>query len=60
MGNSGNSDGGCIGSGSGGPVEPVIVVEVHQNGHRLSQDNAQPHDHIAYLPPGKRQRSQNA
>lgn len=35
------------------PVEQVVVMEIHQNGHGLAQDDAAPHDDIADLPSGK-------
>ena len=31
------------------PVGPVVVVHVHEYGHRLAQDDAAPHDDVAYL-----------
>ena len=51
---SAKSDGGCTGCvGGGGPVDPVIVMKVHENGYRLSQYYARPHYHIPYLPSGE-------
>ena len=31
------------------PVGPVVVVHVHENGHRLAQHDAAPHDTVAQL-----------
>ena len=52
---SGKADGLHIGVGVAGPVDEVVVMEVHENGHRLPQEDAGPHDHVPNLPPGKRQ-----
>ena len=32
-----------------GPVDPVVVVHVAENGQRLAQHNAGPHYHVAHL-----------
>ena len=34
-----------------GPVDEVVVMEVHQYGDRLTQNDARPHDHVTHLPP---------
>lgn len=52
---SGNADGVGTGGGVAGPVEQVVVVEVHEDGHRLPQEDARPNNHVANLPLGKRE-----
>ena len=34
-------------------MEPVVVMEVHHDGYRLSEHYADPHYHIPNLPSGK-------
>ena len=31
-------------------MEPVVVVHVHEDGHRLAEDDATPHDDVPQLP----------
>ena len=48
-------DGGGVRRDVAGPVEPVVVVQVHQDGRRLAEHDAAPHDHIPDLPLGEGQ-----
>ena len=55
MGGCGRSvcDGGGVGYSVARPVKPVIVMQVHQDGHWLTQDDTAPHNHVSYLASGK-------
>ena len=53
-------DGDSIGVGVAGPVEPVVVLQVHEDGYGLTQHNAAPHDHVPNLPSGKGESCQQA
>ncbi len=46
-------DGVGIGRGVAGPVEEVVVMQVHEDSHRLPQQDAGPHNHIPNLPSGE-------
>lgn len=35
------------------PVKPIVVMEIHHDGHRLSQHYADPYYHVPNLPSGE-------